>query len=633
MQTVVKRVFAVLVALCAIAVLVFLYMKNQEFSIDRQQNAIEALRDLRQLNADMDAGVLRANVGLVGDYDPISDTLIAMLATTERLGRFVTPSGQERALFEDLNAKVSEKTTLADQFKAENAVLRNSLRYLPTARDEVTALLAGVDGKHAAALTQIESHTANVFDALLRYSVFSDASVQGRVGGARASLDARSAIEEQLYALESDINALLEPLLARQKQEALSADEQAYLDALNQASAFVVHGKTVLRQKLRVDERMETIVSIPLLASIDQLNQAVQNAMEGVLQEADQYRLYLFGYAFFLLLVVFYFAVRLTISYRQVYVANRRLNEANETLELRVQERTVDLAKALEDLKQSESHLVQSEKMASLGQMVAGVAHEINTPLAYVRSTLETIESNIVYSPLRAFIVNAERLVTLMRTDTDDEALSEQFGLVAQALDELGGEGETLLDEMAGLIKDGVYGADQIKELVLNLRNFSRLDKERVAVFQVQDGLESSLMLAKNVVKNRNIVKRYNPIPPISCSPSQVNQVFLNIITNAVHATEEGAGTVTISTLQEDPDHVIIKIADNGKGIEPQHMSKLFDPFFTTKDVGKGTGLGLSIVYKIIKEHNGEIHVDSEIGKGTCFSIKLPVRQDLAAAA
>jgi signal transduction histidine kinase len=186
-----------------------------------------------------------------------------------------------------------------------------------------------------------------------------------------------------------------------------------------------------------------------------------------------------------------------------------------------------------------------------------------------------------------------------------------------------------VIDEMSTLLKDGVHGMEQISEIVLNLKNFSRLDRERVSEFAVEEGLNSTLLLARNLLKNAvDIRQDFQPVPRIRCSPSQINQVFLNIITNAVHAMagRSGKGVLTLRTLPEGDDMVRVEIQDNGSGIPKDVLPRIFDPFFTTKDVGQGTGMGLAISYKIVQQHGGRILVDTEPGAGTVFSILLPVQ-------
>ena len=181
------------------------------------------------------------------------------------------------------------------------------------------------------------------------------------------------------------------------------------------------------------------------------------------------------------------------------------------------------------------------------------------------------------------------------------------------------------LAELGQLAKDGLYGIEQISEIVLNLKNFSRLDRSKVSSFNLNEGLESALVLAKHELKHLAVKKQFGDIPAITCSPSQLNQVFLNLITNAAQATEGRAGEIQLTTRAPDPGHVEIEVADNGKGIPAEILPRIFDPFFTTKDVGKGTGLGLSIAYKIVEAHGGRITVDSKPGVGTRFTVRLPV--------
>jgi len=184
-----------------------------------------------------------------------------------------------------------------------------------------------------------------------------------------------------------------------------------------------------------------------------------------------------------------------------------------------------------------------------------------------------------------------------------------------------------MLDEMHQLLHDGLHGIDQISEIVINLKNFSRLDRARVSEFSVQAGLESTLLLAKNVLKNRvEIRKEYGAnVPQITCSPSQINQVFLNIITNAVDAMPQGKpGVITLRTARQGKDMVRVEIQDNGSGIPKDVLAKIFDPFFTTKAVGKGTGLGLSQIFGFAHQSGGEVGIESEVGRGTTVSIYLP---------
>ncbi|TXI09436.1 MAG: CBS domain-containing protein [Rhizobium sp.] len=291
-------------------------------------------------------------------------------------------------------------------------------------------------------------------------------------------------------------------------------------------------------------------------------------------------------------------------------------------MEQRVAASTASLAEAYQQLKASQAQLVQSEKMASLGQMVAGVAHEINTPLGYVRNNVEVTQS--VFEQLRSVLGDHELLLNMMASEEpDEEAIHAQLLKASAASADLR-ESRTLEDTEA-LLKDTLFGADQIKELVVNLRNFSRLDQARLAEVNLNESLEQTLVIARNVLKGRvEIIRRLENIPPVSCSPSQINQVFLNLISNAAQAIEHDAGRLLLKT-EADKEFVHVSIQDNGKGIAQENLQKIFDPFFTTKPIGQGTGLGLSICYQIVQAHGGNIRVASIPGKGSRFVVSLPI--------
>ncbi len=297
-----------------------------------------------------------------------------------------------------------------------------------------------------------------------------------------------------------------------------------------------------------------------------------------------------------------------------------QLSELINNLEKRVQERTQELTKAYKRLKQSQTQLIQSEKMASLGQMVAGVAHEINTPLGYIKNNVELTED--LLKEIKELIDAYNRLVILLTAgDTSEEAINTQFATITE-LSQKFEEDDTFI-EMKQLIADTIHGIAQISNLVVNLKNFSRLDLAAISDVNLNESLDSVLIIAHNMLKYKTEVrKNYGNIPTIECSPSQINQVFLNLLTNAVQAIEE-KGIIQISTSADD-QFVHIIIQDTGKGIPKSVLAKIFDPFFTTKPIGDGTGLGLSIVYQIVKQHKGRIRAVSQEGKGSKFIVSLP---------
>lgn len=293
-----------------------------------------------------------------------------------------------------------------------------------------------------------------------------------------------------------------------------------------------------------------------------------------------------------------------------------------KAMERQLAKHSGDLSKAYKRLQESQAQLVQSEKMASLGQMVAGVAHEINTPLGYVRNNVEMTQQ--LFSQVQDLMMAYDLLVNTLCSQEEPDPAQLQTQL--QNITERNAvfREEESFTEVQDLFKDTLYGVEQISELVLNLKNFSRLDQAKVDNISLNDCLESTLVIAKNTIKHKvKIIKQYGDIPKIPCSPSQINQVFLNLLTNAAQAMST-QGNVLLRTFA-DEKFVYTLIQDDGSGIPKEILPKIFDPFFTTKPIGEGTGLGLSISYKIIQQHGGQIKVASQQGKGTRFLISLPI--------
>lgn len=291
-----------------------------------------------------------------------------------------------------------------------------------------------------------------------------------------------------------------------------------------------------------------------------------------------------------------------------------------KAMELQMRAHTDELDQAYSQLKSSQVALVQSEKMASLGQMVAGIAHEINTPLGYVQNNVAM--GHELFPQVQSMMICYQALVdNLLNEQATEDQVSAQMLQIAEMRADI--NINEMLGEMQGLMVDSLYGLGQISELVLNLKNFSRMDAAVMDTVNLHDCIESALNIGRNVLKHRvEVVKELGDLPFISCAPSQLNQVFLNLFTNAAQAIE-GNGRLTIRTWSEN-DAVHITVADTGKGIAAENLSRIFDPFFTTKPIGEGTGLGLAITYQIIQQHGGDISVTSRVGEGTCFHIHLP---------
>ncbi len=282
-----------------------------------------------------------------------------------------------------------------------------------------------------------------------------------------------------------------------------------------------------------------------------------------------------------------------------------------------------------EEIKLSQTQLVQSEKMASLGQMVAGLAHEMNTPLGYVQNNLQSLRQ--IYRDMLD--------LTQRFRQTQETLLSGELDKLEQILVEnaerLSKMNPKRLERAEDLFNDALDGLERMRELVKNLRDFSRLEEAEMKLANINDCIDSALKIAHHQIKNSMLVVRdYANLPETLCYPAKLNQVFLNLINNAAYACEKRyqgtqKGVLKIQTAQIG-DKIVVKVSDNGTGIAKEHLSKIFDPFFTTKKVGEGTGLGLSISYKIIEEHKGKISVESKEGEGTTFTIEIPVREQIA---
>jgi len=278
-----------------------------------------------------------------------------------------------------------------------------------------------------------------------------------------------------------------------------------------------------------------------------------------------------------------------------------------------------ELELTLENLKLAQSQLIQSEKMASVGVLTAGIAHELNNPINFVSGNVFPLQQDLneVFSILDEYD-KAIRKNKLSGFFTEVEALKEKIEL------------SFLIKEIFSLLKGIEEGANRSSEIIKGLRSFSRLDDEMCQFYDIHEGIDSSLVLLQNKIKDQiNVRKDYGDFDGLECFPSKLNQVFMNILTNSIQAMD-GNGELFIQTISSAIGIKII-IKDNGKGMTPEVKEHIFDPFFTTKDVGQGTGLGLSISYGIIEKHNGNIDVISEPGKGTEFIISLPRTQNIPA--
>jgi signal transduction histidine kinase len=290
----------------------------------------------------------------------------------------------------------------------------------------------------------------------------------------------------------------------------------------------------------------------------------------------------------------------ITIFITMLYFVNAFQNEQarSEKLVIKLHKSNDELESAMNELKATQTKLIQSEKMASMGRLVAGVAHEINTPIGAMCSMHNTLV----------------RAMDKLRSSMDEMKFGQP-------------DKQKELSRLFKIIEDSnnviTSGAERVTNIVQRLRSFARLDEAEVKKVNVHEGIEDTLALLHHELKKRiEIERNFGNIPSIPCFPSQLNQVFLNLLVNAAQAIDD-KGVITITTFVAD-DQVRIQFTDTGKGIPKEDLDKIFDPGYTTKGVGVGTGLGLSICYQIIQRHHGKIMVESEIGKGTTFTIELP---------
>ena len=289
------------------------------------------------------------------------------------------------------------------------------------------------------------------------------------------------------------------------------------------------------------------------------------------------------------------------------------LNELYTSLELKVEERAVELENAYKELQDTQAMMVHSEKMRSLGGLVAGITHEINNPVNFIYGNLIHLKN---YSEdLIKFI---EELIKL--SDSANDEIKQKINDLKKVFDY-----DFIQEDLPALIKSCQEGAERTKNIIMDLKNFSRMGEKTTASIDLVTEIDTTLNILHNKLKNRiTIHKDYaDNMPKIDALGGQLNQVFMNILDNAAYAIK-GTGNIKI-IMRYDKNYVTIKIADDGCGMSKESAEKIFDPFYTTKPVGEGTGLGMSISYKVIKNHNGDIKVESEEGKGTTFTITLPI--------
>lgn len=586
-----KTVFKWSYALLAVGLLmgfsaVFWLARSADFS--RSDAIINNLRAFKQIDTEWDLHIARATSNLVAADSHLEKSLTDVRQLISELQSDVhhywgndpkTQSSLASGLAQ-LQALMEIRFELMEDMESENSLARKSVVLLRPILNQITG--AAVEAGVAEVVEKsLESTGQKLYADTLMYTY-------------SASAEARSDI-------------------LHTARELASTAAELPTDIRDAVALYISHILTVLEQRDgRAEVLRQQIESIDVGALVDRITSIHEQANIQLLDRMQDYQRILTIYSAILLMLLAFIGWRFLRNFQALNHSNARLQQAHN------------------ELQESHLQLVQSEKMASLGQMVAGVAHEINTPLAYVKGTFDILHSSL--EPVHSLTDRCMEFSRLARvTERNRTALTQKFLEIEERARHI--VGKNLLHEMNLLIANGTHGIEKISEIVINLKNFSRLDREKNEEFFVEAGLDSTLLLARNIIKDKvEIHQHYSQTPAIVGAPSQINQVFLNIITNALHAIEARGihgGVIALRTSVDAAKKMVVtEIKDNGSGIPTDNLTKIFDPFYTTKPIGQGTGLGLSISYKIIKEHGGEITVQSRVGEGTSFFIWLPFKQE-----
>jgi signal transduction histidine kinase len=564
-----------LLALILVAGLAILYAKTETIDLRGPNEIASLLRELKEFDGLWDVDVLRLSVESdVNEPLPPDRRQGADEALNALTGAAMTSGSPAlNTGLDQLVREIRNKGRLVEKFKTEHAAAQQALADLRT---------------HSRALAN-QARQFNVRSPRMDAAI-EQLNMNAPIYFTLGEEDRYNAVYTALTELDAAASRL--PQVLRER-----------------ATLATDAGRALLDRKIT---QMRSIEQIGRLASgprLDNMALLFSQELEASIRDKEVYRVVLITYAAALLMLVAYMGIK--------------IRAANVSLEKRVKERTSELSTALKQLKESEAQLIQSEKLSSLGQMVAGVAHEINTPLAYVKNSLGSVSEKL--GEIGGAVDETDRLLALLKAgaSANPEELNQQFSSVTERISRL--KKQKVLPELQSLIEDGEYGTTQMSEIVGNLKDFSRLDRSKATQFDLNDGLNSTLGMAKHQLKSATVEKHLGEIPAVFCSPSQINQVFLNLINNAVEALDRGRGKIVIRS-RKHADGVAVDIQDNGSGIPSDVLPKIFDPFFTTKDIGKGTGLGLSISYKIIRQHGGRIDVESKPGQGTRFTVILPLK-------
>ncbi len=551
------------------------FQEHQESKTNHYKEVIFLLNKSLEIDNNLNTITLQSRYNLAGQtkqlqvlIEDLRDKLAKILEAEEKSPN---PSRKVKSELDDYETILSDKKAMLDTLLVRSASIKETLS---KTTDSGIDIISSMENK--AENLELISSIASVNNGLFEWALYGD--------------------NDRISRTERMIEKLMD-----------LANEQKMDDLLQ----FAFDTKDAIDQQKKVQASIDAMLAAPINKAIAGLTSYYREKSTLIDEKLEKSRLYTMAYAVVAALIALYLIIMLMRSYSR--------------LESTVEERTGEISNAYEKLKESQEQLIQSEKMASLGQMVAGIAHEINTPLGYVSNNVSIIKENVEYlEKLLAILAQMHVEVTIKPQDINKiKALLNQCLKVYRKIKE-----DDIAKESHQLLDDSVHGLAEIAELVTSLKDFSRLDRQVAEYYNLHDGLNSALKISANTLRKNNVVvhKNFSDIPEVQCMPSKINQVFLNIITNAAQAMPENGGKIVIST-HTSQDSVIVEIKDTGKGMSEDVRSKIFDPFYTTKPIGEGSGLGMSISYKIIENHHGTIDVKSKVNKGTSMVIRLPIKQ------
>ena len=542
-----RTAFAIVVALAALGLLVSLALESRPLPVEVHVAQYTIGADLEHIADDFRTLVTTLSSAWNG-LQPPGEGARALLARVES-----QPQQLPQTLFE-MRGNASQEARLKNTFDSYKGTINEATR--------LANELLNDQSEYAAADAFIRESGGRVIQQMrdLRFERAAADTFQLVVG----TLDfagSRPTVQE------AELRRLLVALGRDQRVDGMPADVTRLRNAM----------ETVVTKRDSIRSKLEQLSASPVVGNGKNLAAAAQDLYKATVARVDQARLMLAVYAVVLLLAVGFVAIRLHGSYREINRANSDLAVLNESLEQRVSERTNELAGTLSDLKESQVQLVQAEKMSSLGQLVAGISHEINTPLLYLANNAELIQERI--GLMRRFVTTCLGAFSIKSEDFPDRAEYQSRFVTAlkdvkiMLRDE---DLEASLTEAEDLARDSIAGLAELTEMAQSLKDFSRLDRAPIANFDVNAGLDKTLLIAKNVVKHKaNVRKFYGEVPEIQCAPSQINQVFLNIITNAAQAIESEHGTIKLTTRRENGAHGLVRNRKTSLSlIEPSTASR-----------------------------------------------------------